>query len=61
ELGEVLMRSFKRGVAVIGAGKSTIRIAPPLNIPIELAEKAVDIIIESIRSVERDYVNLGST
>ncbi|WP_291999135.1 acetyl ornithine aminotransferase family protein [Caldivirga sp.] len=61
ELGEVLMRSFKRGVAVIGAGKSTIRIAPPLNIPIELAEKAVDIIIESIRSVERDYVNPGGT
>jgi 4-aminobutyrate aminotransferase len=55
ELSEVLVRSFKRGVAVIGAGRSTIRIAPPLNIPIELAERAVDIIIESIRSVERDY------
>ena len=53
ELGEVLMRSFKRGVAVIGSGRSTIRIAPPLNIPIELAEKAVDIIIDSIRSVEK--------
>ena len=52
ELGEVLIRSFKRGVAVIGAGFSTIRIAPPLNIPIEMAEKAVDIIIRSIREVE---------
>lgn len=52
ELELILSRSFKRGVLVIGAGKSTIRIAPPLNIPIELAEKGVDIILDSIRSVE---------
>ncbi|MFP3216460.1 MAG: acetyl ornithine aminotransferase family protein [Vulcanisaeta sp.] len=54
ELEQVLYESFKRGVAVIGAGRSTIRIAPPLNIPMELAEKAVDIIIDVIKKVDRE-------
>jgi len=54
ELEQVLYESFKRGVAVIGSGKSTIRIAPPLNIPMELAERAVDIIIDVIRKVDRE-------
>ncbi len=41
---------------MISAGKSTIRIAPPLNIPMELAEKAVDIIIDVIKKVDRERV-----
>ncbi|GGI76473.1 aspartate aminotransferase family protein [Vulcanisaeta souniana JCM 11219] len=56
ELEQVLYESFKRGVAVISAGKSTIRIAPPLNIPMELAEKAVNIIIDVIKRVDRERV-----
>jgi len=52
ELSKILLKCFKKGVAVIGAGKSTIRIAPPLTISMELMEKAIDIIGESIGEVE---------
>ncbi|HDO20575.1 MAG TPA: acetyl ornithine aminotransferase family protein, partial [Candidatus Bathyarchaeota archaeon] len=51
ELSKILLKCFKKGVAVIGAGKSTIRIAPPLTISMELMEKAIDIIGESIGEV----------
>ena len=54
ELAEVLMRSFKKGILVIGAGVSTIRIAPPLTIPEELLFKAIEIIGETIREVSRE-------
>ena len=54
ELSKILLKCFKKGVAVIGAGKSTIRIAPPLTISMELMEKAIDIIGESIGEVERE-------
>jgi len=54
ELNKILLKCFKKGVAVIGAGKSTIRIAPPLTISMELMEKAIDIIGESIGEVERE-------
>lgn len=56
EIEEVLMGSFKRGVAVISSGYSTIRIAPPLNLPMELAEKAVNVIIDVLRKVDRERV-----
>jgi len=56
ELSEVLVRCFKRGVAVIGAGKSTLRIAPPLVITIELMEKAIDVIEGVLREVEREML-----
>ncbi len=55
ELAEVLMRSFKKGVLVIGAGVSTIRIAPPLVIPEDLLWKALDIIAENLKEVQRDF------
>lgn len=45
----IIMRSFKRGVLVIGAGASTIRLAPPLNIAREEIDEALDIIEEEIR------------
>ena len=48
-LDEVLMKAFKRGVAVIGAGFSTIRVAPPLVIPREMALKAASVILEILR------------
>ncbi len=52
EASEVMMRAWKSGVAVITAGLSTIRIAPPLNIPEEYLFKALDIIEEKISEVE---------
>ncbi len=54
EVANILERCFKRGVLVIGAGLSTIRLAPPLSIPLELADRAADIIIEEIRRAERE-------
>jgi 4-aminobutyrate aminotransferase len=46
-----VLKCFKKGVVVIGAGKSTIRIAPPLIITEELLMKAIDIIEEALREV----------
>jgi 4-aminobutyrate aminotransferase len=51
---EVMMRSWKRGVAVITCGKSTIRIAPPLLITRELIDSALDIIEDTIKQVEKE-------
>ena len=51
EVEDVVMRCFKKGLAVITAGVSTLRIAPPLIISRELVEKSMDIIEESIREV----------
>lgn len=49
-LDEVLTRSFKRGLAVIGAGTSTVRIAPPLVIPEQMALKGVEILSDALKS-----------
>lgn len=51
EAKEVMEECFKRGLVVITAGKSTLRICPPLNIPEELLEKGVEIIEESLDKV----------
>jgi 4-aminobutyrate aminotransferase len=51
---EIMTRSWKRGVAVITCGASTIRIAPPLNITRELVDSAMDIIEDVIKEVEKE-------
>jgi 4-aminobutyrate aminotransferase len=51
---EIMMRSWKRGVAVITCGASTIRIAPPLNITRELVDAALDIIEDTVKEVEKE-------
>lgn len=53
EAEEVMTRSWRKGVAVITSGNSTIRIAPPLNTPTELLEKGLDIIEESLKAVNK--------
>ena len=57
ELAKVLNSCYKRGVAVIGAGFSTIRFSPPLVISEELAMKAMDIVESSIKEVNRVIVS----
>ena len=54
EAREVMMRAWRRGVAVITAGKSTLRIAPPLTITRELVDAAMEIIEDCIREVDRE-------
>jgi 4-aminobutyrate aminotransferase len=51
---EIMMRSWKRGVAVITCGKSTIRLAPPLVITKDLVDSALDIIIDTMKEVEKE-------
>jgi len=51
---EIMMRSWKRGVAVITCGTSTIRIAPPLVITRELVDSALDIIEDTVKEVEKE-------
>lgn len=48
---EIMMRSWRRGVAVITSGKSTVRIAPPLNITRDLVDAALEIIVDVAREV----------
>ncbi len=54
ELKKVLMECFKRGLLVIGAGISTIRIAPPLVITKEEVEVGLDILEDVIKKVSRE-------
>lgn len=51
---EIMMRAWKRGVAVITCGASTIRIAPPLVITRELVDSALDIIEDAVKEVEKE-------
>ncbi|RLG78790.1 MAG: acetyl ornithine aminotransferase family protein [Thermoprotei archaeon] len=54
ELAKVLNEAFKRGVAVIGSGFSTVRFSPPLVITEELAMKAMDVLEDIIKDVDRE-------
>jgi 4-aminobutyrate aminotransferase len=50
---EIMNRCWKRGVAVITCGASTIRLAPPLIITKELVDSSMDIIEDTIKEVEK--------
>lgn len=50
---EIMLRSWKRGVAVITCGVSTIRIAPPLNITRDLIDSALEILLDVTKEVEK--------
>ena len=45
---KVLQEAFRRGLLLLGCGKSTIRLAPPLTIDAEDAETAVRVLDEAI-------------
>ncbi|MCK4313136.1 acetyl ornithine aminotransferase family protein [Candidatus Bathyarchaeota archaeon] len=51
---EIMIRSWKRGVAAITCGVSTIRIAPPLNITRELVDSALEIIGDVVKEVGKE-------
>jgi len=51
---EIMNRCWKRGVAVITCGASTIRIAPPLNIAKELVDTSMEIIEDTMKEVEKE-------
>ena len=51
---EIMMRCWKRGIAIITCGKSTIRIAPPLTITRELVDAGMEIIEDVTKEVEKE-------
>jgi len=51
---DVILRSWKRGVAVITCGASTLRLAPPLTIQRQLLDSALDIVEDAILEVEKE-------
>ncbi|UCG45000.1 MAG: acetyl ornithine aminotransferase family protein [Candidatus Bathyarchaeota archaeon] len=53
ETMEIMMRCWKRGIALITCGASTIRIAPPLTITRELVDSALEIFGDVVKKVEK--------
>jgi 4-aminobutyrate aminotransferase len=51
---QVITRAWKRGVAVVTCGVSTIRIVPPLTIQREMLDTALDIVEDAIAEVARE-------
>jgi len=51
---QVIMRSWKRGVAIVTCGASTIRIVPPLTIQREMLDTALDIVEDTIEEVAKE-------
>src|SRR2546430_16425043 len=49
EAHEIMMKSFRRGLAIITAGHSTLRIAPPLIITRDLVDSDLDILEGAIK------------
>jgi len=51
---EIMIRSWKRGIAVITCGVSTVRIVPPLNIAGELVDAGLEIIEDTVKEIEKE-------
>jgi 4-aminobutyrate aminotransferase len=51
---EVMLRCWRRGIAMIACGVSTLRIIPPLTITRELVDAGLEIIEDVIKEVERE-------
>ena len=53
KMRSIMINSFKRGVLVIGAGTSTLRFSPPLNISREEIDEALEIIEDEIKKASK--------
>lgn len=51
---QIVEAAFQRGLLLLGCGKSTIRIAPPLSVSKKEVDEAMEIFEESITVVERE-------
>jgi 4-aminobutyrate aminotransferase len=51
---QVILRCWKRGVALIACGQSTLRIAPPLTIQTDMLAAALDIVEDTINEVAKE-------
>jgi 4-aminobutyrate aminotransferase len=50
---EVMLRCWRRGVATVTCGVSTLRLIPPLTITRELVDASLEIIGDAVKEVER--------
>lgn len=55
EAGEVMMKCFKKGLAIVTCGPNVIRWMPPLTITKDLLEPSLDIFEESLTEVEKGH------
>lgn len=51
---EVMIRCWKRGVAIVMCGVSTLRLSPPLTIQRNLLDAALDIVEDTINEVTKE-------
>ncbi len=51
---DVMLRSWKRGVAVVTCGVSTLRLVPPLTIQTDMLDSALAIIEDTITEVAKE-------
>ncbi len=56
----VVDNSFKTGLLLLGCGKSTIRIAPPLSVTKNEVDEALLILEEAITSSEKELLQVAS-
>ena len=54
EMSWIINNAFKRGILIISAGISTLRIAPPLIITRELVDRALDILEDLLKKAPRN-------
>jgi len=52
ERNDLIMEAFKRGLLILGAGPSSIRLAPPLTLSKEEADEGLRIFEEALKAVE---------
>ena len=52
ERNKLIMEAFKRGLLLLGAGESSLRLAPPLILTKEQADLGLEIMEESLKAVE---------
>jgi len=52
ERNDLIMEAFKKGLLILGAGPSSIRLAPPLTLSKEEADEGLRIFEEALKAVE---------
>jgi 4-aminobutyrate aminotransferase len=53
---DVIMRCWRRGVAVVTCGASTLRLSPPLTIQRDMLDAALDVVEDVVNEVSKEAV-----
>jgi 4-aminobutyrate aminotransferase len=51
---EIMIRCWRRGIAIVTCGTSTLRLFPPLTITRELIDSSLEIVEDVVKKVERE-------